>query len=122
MGAATGAVADAGEVTSRRLLADVGGVAAVTGTVAAGELAAAAVPAALFTGLPWLGVTVSTTAAAAAATARSVIAPVTIPVRKLTSSSRALMTARTLGREPAVRWSPPFTTPDDTDERRSMAA
>ena len=103
VGGATGAVGDAGALTSRRLRAGVGGATAVTGTVAAGELAAAGVPAAPFTGLPWLGVTVNTTAAAAAATARSVIAPVTIPVRKLTSSSRALMTARTPGREPAVR-------------------
>jgi hypothetical protein len=77
---------------------------AVTGTAGAatGELAAG-VPAALFTGLPWLGVTVSTTAAAAAARARSVTAPVITPARKLTSSSRALMAARMPGHEPAVR-------------------
>jgi hypothetical protein len=89
----------------------VDGDAAVTGTVTAAELAAelaadfaaTGVPAAPLTGLPWLGVPVNTTAAAAAATARSVIAPVTIPVRKLTSSSRALMAARTPGREPTVR-------------------
>jgi hypothetical protein len=76
------------------------GVAA--GTAAAGELAAAGLPAALVTGLPWLGVTVSTTAAAAAATARSVTAPVITPVRKLTSSSLAFMAARIPGHEPAV--------------------
>jgi hypothetical protein len=78
---------------------------AVTGTAGAatGELTAAGVPAALFTGLPWLGVTVSTTAAAAAARARSVTAPVITPARKLTSSSRALMAARMPGHEPAAR-------------------
>lgn len=102
-GGATGAVADAGALTSRSLRAGVDGGAEVARTVAAGELAAAGVPAAPFTGLPWLGVTVKRTAAAAAATARSVIAPVIIPVRKLTSSSLALMAARTPGREPAVR-------------------
>jgi hypothetical protein len=105
-GGVAGAVAAAGELTSRTLWAGVDGDAAVTGTVTAAELAAelaaAGVPTAPLTGLPWLGVTVSMTAAAAAATARSVIAPVTIPLRKLTSSSRALMAARTPGREPAV--------------------
>ena len=114
MGGATGAVAATGELT-RKPWAGVDGDAAVTGTATAAELAAelaeelaaefaaTGVPAAPLTGLPWLGVPVNTTAAAAAATARSVIAPVTIPVRKLTSSSRALMAARTPGREPAVR-------------------
>jgi hypothetical protein len=102
--AAAGA-ADAGELTTRRLRAGVRGVGAVTGTAApaTGELAATGVPAAPLTGLPWLGVTVSTTAAAAAVRARSVIAPVIIPLRKLTSSSRALMAARTPGHEPTVR-------------------
>jgi hypothetical protein len=103
---ATGAAADdAAEVTFRRLWAGVRGDGVVTGTAAAAtwELAAADVPAVLFTGLPWLGVTVSTTAAAAAARARSVTAPVITPVRKLTSSSRALMAARMPGHEPAVR-------------------
>jgi hypothetical protein len=104
VGCATGAAADdAGELTFRRLWAGVRGDAVVTGTATAAELTAAGVPAALFTGLPWLGVTVSTTAAAAAATTRSVTAPVITPVRKLTSSSRALMAARMPGHEPAVR-------------------
>lgn len=81
------------------------GVGAVSGTAAAatGELVVAGATAAPFTGLPWLGVTVSTTAAAAAVMTRSVIAPVIIPLRKLTSSSRALMAARMPGHEPAVR-------------------
>jgi hypothetical protein len=102
---AAGAAADAGGLTFRRLWADVRGDGVVTGTsgAAARELTAAGVPAALVTGLPWVGVTVSTTAAAAAATARSVTAPVITPVRKLTSSSRALMAARMPGHDPAVR-------------------
>jgi hypothetical protein len=102
--AAAAGAEDAGALTTRRLRAGVRGVGAVTGTTAAatGELAAAGVPAAPLTGLPWLGVTVSTTAAAAVRT-RSVIAPVIIPLRKLTSSSRALMAARMPGHEPAVR-------------------
>jgi hypothetical protein len=79
------------------------GVVTGTAAAAAGELTAAGVPAALVTGLPWLGVTVSRTAAAAAAKARSVTAPVITPVRKLTSSSRALMAARMPGHDPAVR-------------------
>jgi hypothetical protein len=78
---------------------------AATGTAdaATGELAAAGTPTAPFTGLPWLGSTVSMTAAVAAARARKAITPVIIPVRKLTSSSRALMAARTPGHDPAVR-------------------
>jgi hypothetical protein len=105
VGCATGAAADAGELTFRRLWADVRGDGVVSGTAAAAaaELTAACVPAALFTGLPWLGVTVNTMAAAAHAMARSVTAPVMTPVRKLTSSSRALMAARMPGHEPAVR-------------------
>lgn len=104
VGCATGAAADdAGEVTFRRLWAGMRGDAVVTGTAAAAELTAAGGPAAPFTGLPWLGVTVSTTAAAAAATARSVTAPVITPVRKLTSSSRALMAVRMPGHEPTAR-------------------
>jgi hypothetical protein len=103
--AAGAAAGEAGELTFRRLCAGVRGDGVVTGTTAAaaGELTAAGVPAALATGLPWLGVTVSTTTAAAAARARSVTAPVITPVRKLTSSSRALMAARMPGHDPAVR-------------------
>lgn len=62
----------------------------------------AGAPAARFTALPLLGITVSTTAAVAAARTRSVIAPAVTPVRKLTSSSRALMAARMPGHEPTV--------------------
>jgi hypothetical protein len=62
----------------------------------------AGAPAARFTALPWPGITVSRTAAAAAAKTRSVIAPAVTPVRKLTSSSRALMAARMPGHEPTV--------------------
>jgi hypothetical protein len=103
--AAGAAAGDAAELTFRRLWAGVRGDGVVAGTAAAAtaELTAAGVPAALFTGLPWLGVTVSTMAAAAAATARSVTAPDITPVRKLTSSSRALMAARMPGHEPTVR-------------------
>jgi hypothetical protein len=103
--AAAAGAEDAGALTTRTLRAGVRGVGAVTGTTAAatGELAAAGVPAAPLTGLPWLGVTVSTTPAAAAVRTRSVIAPVIIPLRKLTSSSLALMAARMPGHEPAVR-------------------
>jgi hypothetical protein len=103
--AAAAGAEDAGELTTRRLRAGVRGVGAVSGTAAAatGELVAAGTAAAPFTGLPWLGVTVSATAAAAAVMTRSEIAPVIIPLRKLTSSSRALMAARMPGHEPAVR-------------------
>lgn len=84
------------------LAADV--VAAAVGPrEAARELVAAGVPAARLTGLPWLGRTVSTTAAAAAATTRRVTAAAAIPVRKLTSSRRALTAARIPAPEPVVR-------------------
>jgi hypothetical protein len=98
-------VDDAGAFAARDLVADGRGDGAAAGPVApaAGELAAAGAPAALFAGLPWLGVTVSTTAAVAAPRTRSVAAAAIIPVRKLTSSSRALMAARMPGREPAIR-------------------
>jgi hypothetical protein len=79
---------------------------AATGTTTAaatGELAVVGAPAARFTGLPWLGITVSTTAAAAAARTKSAITPAVTPVRKLTSSSRALTAARMPGHEPTVR-------------------
>lgn len=84
-----------------------GRVGATEGTVAgaegaAGVLAAAGAPTARFAWLPWLGSTVNATAAAAAARTRSVSAPAVTPVRKLTSSSRALMAARMPGHEPAV--------------------
>jgi hypothetical protein len=77
-----------------------------TGTVAASvtrELAAAGAAETRFACLPWLGTTVSTSAAVAAARTRNVTAPASTPVRKLTSSSRALTAARIPGHEPAVR-------------------
>jgi hypothetical protein len=78
-------------------------VGAATGVTAAATGALVAVGTARFTGLPWLGITVRTTAAVAAATASSVTAPAAIPVRKLTSSSRALMAVRMPGHEPTAR-------------------
>ena len=93
-----------------------GGDGVAVGTDAAtGDVATDAVPAVLLVRRPWLGETASTTIAVTPATARSVIAPVIMPVRKLISSSRALMAARIPGDEPASRCSPPYTPPDDTD-------
>jgi len=84
--------------------ADVRADDSAAGTEAAvtGELDAAGTAAAAFAVPPWPGSTVIMTTAVAAATTRSEIAPVIIPVRKLTSSSRALMAARKPGRAPAV--------------------
>ena len=106
---AAGAAKD-GEFTACGLCDD--GVTAGAGAaVAVGELAAAddaAATGAACAGaaplgeLPWLGSTVNTMAAAAAATTNSVMAPAIIPVRKLTSSSWALMAARTPGRMPTA--------------------
>jgi len=98
-------VDDAGAFAARDLVGDGRGDGAAADPVApaAEELAAAGAPAALFTGLPWLGVTVSTTAAVAAPRTRSAAAAAIIPLRKLTSSSRALMAARMPGREPTIR-------------------
>jgi hypothetical protein len=73
-----------------------------TAAAATGELNGAGAPMARFTVLPLLGITVSTTAAVAAARTRNVIAPAITPVRKLTSSSRALMAARMPGHEPTA--------------------
>lgn len=80
----------------------VGELAAV-GTDAAG-IGAACAGAAPLSGPPRLGsTTVNTMAATAAATTtKSVMAPAIIPVRKLTSSSWALMAARTPGPVPAA--------------------
>lgn len=93
------------ELAAARRLADGrgAGVTACTVAGAAGALAATGAVTARLTWLPWLGSTVITTAAAAAARTRSVTAPAAIPVRKLTSSSRALMAARMPGPEPTVR-------------------
>jgi hypothetical protein len=79
------------------------GATAGTREAATGEPAMTGAPPPMLTWVPWLGRTVRTTAAVAAAKTRSAIAPVTIPVRKLTSSSRALMAVRMPGHEPAIR-------------------
>jgi hypothetical protein len=81
------------------------GVGAAAGVTAAatGALVAVGAAAARFTGLPWLGITVRTTAAVAAARTSSVTAPAVTPARKLTSSSRALMAVRMPGHEPTAR-------------------
>jgi len=104
-GGAAPAEAAEGELAAWSLRPVVLGDGAATGTVTAatGEIAAAGTLAAFFTELPWLGSTVITTAAVAAASVRSVIAPVNTPARKLTSSSRALTAARMPGHEPTVR-------------------
>lgn len=88
-------------------------------TAATGELATAGVSAALFTGIPLLGIVVIMTAAVATARVTRVMAPVISPVRKLTSSSRALMAVRMPDHGPAVRCLPPFTRSHDTDKGQS---
>jgi hypothetical protein len=91
----------------------------------AGELTAAGATATLFTRLPGPSVTeimAATAMTATAATATSVTAAVVTPARKLISSSRALMDDRRPGQGPATGSSPPLTTPDHTDESRSMTA
>ena len=90
---------------------------AADGTATAtGDVTTDGVPAVSCAGRPWPDDTVITTAAVAAAKARSAIAPVVIPVRKLTSSSRAFTAARMPGHGPTARCSPPCTPPDDTGE------
>jgi len=103
-GCAPAAGADGGELASGSVRPGVrsDGAAAGTTAVTTGELVAGT-SAARFTALPWLGSTVTTTAAVAAARTTSVIAPAIAPVRKLTSSSRALMAARMPGHEPTFR-------------------
>lgn len=104
--ATAGGAAKDGEFTACGRCDD--GVTAGAVAAVAGELAAAGATGAACAGgaplgeLPWPGSTVNTMAAAAAATTNSVIAPAIIPVRKLTSSSWALMAARTPGRMPAA--------------------
>lgn len=94
---------DAVEPTTGCRDAGVPGDDAATGTIPTdtGEIAVVGT-AAPVTGPPWLGITVIT-AAAAAARPRSVIVPVIIPARKLTSSSRALMAARMPRPDPVIR-------------------
>ena len=93
------------EATSACRYAGVRDVRAATGTTAidTGELETVGATAAPFTGLPWPGIIVIMATAVTAARPRSVIAPVIIPVRKLTSSSRALMVARIPSPEPVIR-------------------
>ncbi len=97
------AVADGVERTFGRRPDEDGDGTAVGTTAATGELTGLGISAAPITGLPWLGIAVTTTAAVAAARTASVIVPVITPVRKLISSSRALMAARMPDPEPTIR-------------------
>jgi hypothetical protein len=90
-----------------RAAAPIAGAATVAGFAVLRE------PSALVIWPPWPR---TPTAAPTAAITSSTTAPAIMPVRKLISSSRALMLARSPEWVPNV---PPLTIPDDTDEIRS---